>query len=583
MNFRWFAFAIVLGSCSQDVCIEEWCWQNPLPQGNHLRAVHAFAPDDVWVAGDVGTVLRWNGARWARIETNPFENDQPGLGYADWTITSLWGSASDDLWATTRWGRGILHWDGATWSQVQDQQGNPRGRVVRGTARDDVWTVEENGATWRWDGKAWLPVSSPGLRNSIAARAKDDVWTAGYGGFAGSLAHWDGSMWTSVVPEADAGPREYTGILSFGPSDVWVLGPAGLLRGDGATWIVEPSPLAPPVTMVADDPRLHGTSPSDVWAWQPADQREGAITHWNGAEWTPFQGLPVIGLGGSGPADVWTAGWRGDLQHWDGAKWKSSSSNLGEVGHLISIGGSSSADVWAFGVRGLALHWDGKRWSRVDIGRTDTLVGVWGAASDDLWAVGAGVVLHFDGSTWSEVSGFDHTFEGVCGTASNDVWLHGRSALFHWDGSTWSDFHSRGGSCSVAGRNDVWFAHGRLTHWDGAELKDVDFGGDWALSVWALTGSDVWAIDGQKTYHWDGKSWKERLLPSSLPFHRSVQILGVASDDVWALTDQQLFHWKGDRWTQIPPFLDPNEPGVMWASGGSMWLVGSNGAILRRR
>lgn len=588
MNLRWLTASILVAGCSRGVCVEEWCWQNPLPQGNSLRAVHAFAPDDVWAAGDVGTVLHWDGARWTRTETNPFD----AHGFADWTITSLWGAAPDDVWATTRWGRGVLHWDGARWSQMQDKDGNPRAQVVRGTARDDVWAIEENARMWHWDGKTWLAVAPAGLANAIATRAKNDVWAAGAGP-TGSLAHWDGSTWTHIVPEPDAAFREYTGLQAFGPSELWLLGPLGLLRGDGANWIAEPSPLVPPGTANPPrHPRLHGTSSSDVWAWEPG----GAITHWNGTEWKPFEGWSIDGLGGSGPADVWSAGPLGDLRHWDGAKWTSASSSLTRFEDVLAIGGSSASDVWAFGERGLALHWDGKRWSRVDLGRDDTLLGVWGAASDDLWAVGrttssTGLVLHFDGSVWSEVKGIDATFTGVCGTGSNDVWLHGR-ALFHWDGTTWSDFHSSGGSCSVVGTNDVWFVQPNtlrgLRHWDGSELKAVDFGGaagEVLLGVWAHSSSDVWALGSGTTHHWDGESWKEFRLEPGFQVGFDGQILGVAANDVWALTNHGLFHWTGDRWTELPPIFprDSLAPGVMWASGESMWLAGQRGAILRRR
>lgn len=34
-----------------------WCWYNPLPQGNALRAIWGTAANDIWAVGDVGTIL----------------------------------------------------------------------------------------------------------------------------------------------------------------------------------------------------------------------------------------------------------------------------------------------------------------------------------------------------------------------------------------------------------------------------------------------------------------------------------------------------------------------------------------------
>lgn len=36
-----------------------WCWYNPLPQGNNLRAIWGTASNDIWSAGDAGTLLHY--------------------------------------------------------------------------------------------------------------------------------------------------------------------------------------------------------------------------------------------------------------------------------------------------------------------------------------------------------------------------------------------------------------------------------------------------------------------------------------------------------------------------------------------
>lgn len=93
-----------------------WCWTNPLPQGNDLRASWGSSPKDVWAAGDAGTLLHWNGCAWGVV--------QVAIGSASSSAPNLrgiWGSYSSDAWAVGDTGTAI-HWDGQAWSQVSTGQ-----------------------------------------------------------------------------------------------------------------------------------------------------------------------------------------------------------------------------------------------------------------------------------------------------------------------------------------------------------------------------------------------------------------------------------------------------------------------------
>ncbi len=81
----------------------------------------------------------------------------------------------------------------------------------------------------------------------------------------------------------------------------------------------------------------------------------------------------------------------------------------------IDLWGSAADDVWM--AANTMVHWDGSSWSTVSgaSGRA-----VWGSASDDVWAVGdSGAISHWDGSSWTPVtSGTDQFLRGVWGAAS---------------------------------------------------------------------------------------------------------------------------------------------------------------------
>jgi len=54
------------------------------------------------------------------------------------------------------------------------------------------------------------------------------------------------------------------------------------------------------------------------------------------------------------------------------------------------------------------------------------LLGVWGSASADVWAVAAVSILHWDGSIWSIAESGPINFFGVGGVGT-DVWVVGQA------------------------------------------------------------------------------------------------------------------------------------------------------------
>jgi hypothetical protein len=111
--------------------------------------------------------------------------------------------------------------------------------------------------------------------------------------------------------------------------------------------------------------------------------------------------------------DVWAVGdyqffgLNGDLSlsarsyHWDGSQWKGATVGLGGYSYLDSVTAKASDDVWAVG-QGIVFpkqnelqvtyHWDGSRWSNVPNPDKGVLYGVSASPSSDVWAVGAGFV-----------------------------------------------------------------------------------------------------------------------------------------------------------------------------------------------
>ena len=64
--------------------------------------------------------------------------------------------------------------------------------------------------------------------------------------------------------------------------------------------------------------------------------------------------------------------------------------------------GSSGSDVFCVGSMGMIVHYDGSTWTEMTSGTSEPLYGIWGSAWDNVYAVGeSGTLLHYDGSIWS--------------------------------------------------------------------------------------------------------------------------------------------------------------------------------------
>jgi hypothetical protein len=61
---------------------------------------------------------------------------------------------------------------------------------------------------------------------------------------------------------------------------------------------------------------------------------------------------------------------------------------------LRAVWGSSGSDIWAVGLGGVMLHFDGMSWTPVSSVTPQDLTSIWGSSASDIWAVGPKVILH---------------------------------------------------------------------------------------------------------------------------------------------------------------------------------------------
>ncbi len=193
------------------------------------------------------------------------------------------------------------------------------------------------------------------------------------------------------------------------------------------------------------------------------------------------------------------------------------------------------------------------------------LRGIWGTGSGDVFAAGwGGTVLHYDGSTWKDISP---------DTAGNPVFLE----------DVWG---SSGNNIFAVGHNGV------IGHYSGSEWQPAESPTDQHLyAIWGPAGAEsgIFAAGSGVFLRYDGNSWKEMNLSIENPDIRD--IWGENADSVYAVgTEGLILHYDGQSWRKMESGTSnhlygvwgctPLNPPLTGEAKGGVFAVGANGVIL---
>ena len=87
----------------------QWRWENPQPQGNHLKDVWGTASHAVYAVGQTGAILQYDGVTWSQMQSTTTHH-----------LNGVWGASADDVYAVGETlggstGSIVLHFDGNIW------------------------------------------------------------------------------------------------------------------------------------------------------------------------------------------------------------------------------------------------------------------------------------------------------------------------------------------------------------------------------------------------------------------------------------------------------------------------------------
>ncbi len=289
------------------------------------------------------------------------------------------------------------------------------------------------------------------------------------------------------------------------------------------------------ISAVGDSTVFGYTERKCGWPTDPRTCRQ----HWqlkNGA-WSTFAlptalGTSRVAVAATSADDVWflEGGYSvsGLAYHWDGRQFVDRSPRV-KAYHLTDAAAVSPSSVWTVGTYNTGYdhrndqaavgRWDGTGWTVTKLpavaGKSTTLSSVSASSSHDVWASGdqcslaeTGIaacrpyVVHWDGTTWSQVDVPDFAPNGTSNTKvisrGGEVWVGGKEAgpgdaradrifTLRRDGQTWTRSY-----LPVNASADGWYSY---------------------LSGFAFHGTELFAgvsrTKNEGVVRWNGQAWEQ--------------------------------------------------------------------------
>lgn len=240
---------------------------------------------------------------------------------------------------------------------------------------------------------------------------------------------------------------------------------------------------------------------------------------------------------------------------------------------LYEVWGAESNDVFAVGAGGTVIHWDGTRWTAMQTPTEKPLRALWGTTGEDVFAASEDSLFHYDGDSWRPIgSTGDVPVTDLTGSASNELFAVGDHLFVRYDGTRWETLSS----------DDFNF------YWPPS------YGG-----VWAAYSGDVYAVgrgyrgsDGVNRplmVRYDGSEVTRVDLPtnalrSTYDDLQLADVRGTAPDAIVAVgavhhaneneSGPYALHYNGEEWTEMSvadglagSFHD------VWGSASGQWFA----------
>ncbi len=218
------------------------------------------------------------------------------------------------------------------------------------------------------------------------------------------------------------------------------------------------------------------------------------------------------------------------------------------------------------------------------------LYAVWGNETDDIFAVGYGTILHYDGNVWSVTEGLpgldSASLYGVWGWRADRVFAVGRSRLtMLYDGRHWMrlDWLNADPGLNSADLRGIWGPPGSGPIWMVGEERNSNEDNEAVKRIWQFAGrawtddpqpptdlAGIWALAANRVYavasrdadnpnlpvllYFNGYGWSNALAeqPELADLPSLAAIAGTDDGQIYAVgNDSTILHYNGERWNLV--------------------------------
>lgn len=425
-----------------------------------------------------------------------------------------------------------------------------------------VWRIENNRV-------GDLPIVAWG----VAPIGKKAGWIIGQNG---GLVYFNDTGWRQVYGPSQ---EDLWDIQMIAPNNGWIVGENGTIwHYDGEAWTAETPPTSHTLYAVSM------LSPNEGWAVG----RDGIILHRTGKTWLQITS-PITqhlrGLDMISETEGWAVGADGAIAHYKNNQWQLDPSPVMTNLHAVSM--LSPVDGWAVGQRGALLHYDGQRWRFVPQVTQEDLWDVLMLSANEGWAIGARVILHYRDGVWRSISdgeprllGYRGDIKAVSFVSSQEGYAAGYGGYFlHYDGSTWHELSKPPGVEDISNieairSNDVWLAGDGLWHFTEEGWLQVSLPKKFKpiADIQMLKADSGWAVGNNGTilqFHDD--SWT----PVTSPTTARLNALSMLSpEEGWAVGIQgTILHFHDGRWLEETSPTQANLIDIDMLSTDEGWIL----------
>ncbi len=563
-------------------------------------------------------------------DDSPTSPGQPGTSpnysasfeYFVGRVNSLWQSSSGDLYTT---GSAIMHYDGEQWDPIT----LPKNDSFNGalwTTTDGTLYAEGGSDLYRFDGQEWHSMST--ALHRVWGAENGEIFAAGMNQF---LYHYDGSAWSADSVKIDDQLPYVQLITGDGPDDVFAITDRGdIIHFDGDHWATahlasdyryfyDTSAYKAPggplyfngsdslftydgleVQLVETPLRwvrgMYGRSATEIYAFGPADYPNWDVVRFDGTSWHPeFTTERSI-------RDIVASTDEGTIYFADGYRvyedrggtqrtilgFAPSPDRNGYIDGFSTVWGSEEAGVIVVGTHAYQLR--SGVWT--DLRKHDLTYeapnAIWGRSSRELYGVGRGMLLHYDGNDWTLRSGAaDLYLNDVAGDERDVVAVGYAGAVVRYNGTSWTrdeqvtsyDLYA---VCVWEGKAFAGGQSGALIYYDGREWRPVISPVSWSIYDFLVLGANqIVAVgsDGTEICVYNGHEWE----PIFMGY------VGGANNAVWGTSMRDLFiaksngnvvHYDGRSVDYLPRITNSSANDIWCDQRGNVFAT-HNGNVVR--